>query len=85
MGTEAEAKSICRWKPWRSTKSHCPGRSSCPIKNTREIGKLAPKLETKPYTVLTNERHQVTMESSEGAAYKRDSSSVRPEEVWPSG
>ena len=48
------------------------------LKNTRETGKLAPKLETKPYTVLTKEGHQVTVESSEGAVYKRDSSSVKP-------
>ena len=47
-------------------------------KNTREIGKLAPKFETKPYTVLTKEGHQVTEESSEGTVYKRDSSSVKP-------
>ena len=49
-----------------------------PLKNTRETGKLAPKFETKPYTVLTKEGHQVTVESSEGAVYKRDSSSVKP-------
>ena len=48
------------------------------LKNSRETGKLAPKFETKPYTVLTKEGHQVTMESSEGAVYKRDSSSVKP-------
>ena len=41
------------------------------LKNTRETGKLAPKFETKPYTVLTKERHQLTMESNEGAVYKR--------------
>ena len=46
-------------------------------KNTGETGKLAPKLETKPYTVLTKEGHQATMESSEGAVYKRGSSSVK--------
>ena len=37
------------------------------LKNTRERGKPAPKFETKPYTVLTKERHQVTVKSSEGA------------------
>ena len=47
------------------------------LKNTRETGKLAPKFKTKPYTVLTKEGHQVTVESSEGAVYKRDSSSVK--------
>ena len=48
------------------------------LKNTREKGKLAPKFETKPYTVLTKERHQVPVESSKGAVYKRDSLFVKP-------
>ena len=48
------------------------------LKNTRETGKLAPKFETKSYTVLTREGHQVTVNSSEGAVYKRNSSSVKP-------
>ena len=48
------------------------------LKNTRETGKLAPKFETKPCTVLTKEGHQVTVESNEGAVYKRDWSSVKP-------
>ena len=48
------------------------------LRNTRETGKLAPKFETKPFTVLTKEGHQVTVESSEGAVYKRESSSVNP-------
>ena len=30
------------------------------------------------YKVLTKEGHQVTVEFSEGAVYKRDSSSVKP-------
>ena len=34
------------------------------LTNTRETGKLSPKLETKPYTVLTKDGHQVTVESS---------------------
>ena len=46
------------------------------LKNTRETENLAPKFETKPYTVLAKERHKVTVESSEGAVYKRDSSAV---------
>lgn len=41
------------------------------LKNRRETGKLAPQFETKLYIVLTKEGYQVTMESSEGAVYKR--------------
>ena len=48
------------------------------LKNTGKTVKLAPKFETKPYTVPTKEGHQVTLESSERAVYKRDSSSAKP-------
>ena len=47
------------------------------LKNTRETGKLPPKFKTKLHTVLTKEGHQVIVESSKRAVYKRDSLSVK--------
>ena len=48
------------------------------LKNTKSTGKLAPNFEPEPYTVLAKEGHQVIVKSSEGAVYRRDSSSVKP-------
>ena len=48
------------------------------LKNTKGTGKLAPNFEPEPYTVLAKEGHQVTVKSSEGAVYRRDSSWVKP-------
>jgi len=48
------------------------------LKNTKTTGKLAPNFEPEPYIVVAKEGHQVTMKSSEGAVYRRDSSFVKP-------
>lgn len=48
------------------------------LKNTKGTGKLAPNFEPEPYTVLAKEGHQVTVKSSDGAVYRRDSSWVKP-------
>ena len=48
------------------------------LKNTKTTGKLAPNFEPEPYTVVAKEGHQVTVKSSEGAVYRRDSSFVKP-------
>ena len=48
------------------------------LKNTKSTGKLAPNFEPEPYTVLAKDGHQVTVKSSEGAVYRRDSSWVKP-------
>ena len=48
------------------------------LKNTKSTGKLAPNFEPEPYTVLAKDGHQVTVKSSEGAVYRRDSSLVKP-------
>ena len=48
------------------------------LKNTKDTGKLAPNFEAEPYTVLTKEGGQVTVKSSEGVVYRRDSSFCKP-------
>ena len=48
------------------------------LKNTKTTGNLAPTFDPEPYTVVAKEGHQVTMKSSEGAVYRRDSSFVKP-------
>ena len=48
------------------------------LKNTKTTGKLAPNFEPEPYTVVAKEGHQVTVKSSEGPVYRRDSSFVKP-------
>ena len=46
------------------------------LKNTCETGKPAPKFEAKPYTVLTKEGREVTVECSEGAIWFVETVSV---------
>ena len=48
------------------------------LKNTKTSGKVAPNFEPEPFTVVAKEGHQVTVKSSEGTVYRRESSSVKP-------
>ena len=48
------------------------------LKNTKSTGKLAPNFEPEPYTVLAKEGSQVTVQSSEGVVYNRDTSFCKP-------
>ena len=67
----ADNKSGATWSPI------VPGDQVL-LKNTKTTGKLTPNFETEPYTVVAKEGHQVTVKSSEGAVYRRDSLFVKP-------
>ena len=47
------------------------------LKNTKTTGKLAPNFEQEPYTVLTRNGSEVTVEAGDGAVYRRNSSFVK--------
>ena len=61
----ADDKSGAAWNPI------VPGHQVL-LKNTKTTGKLAPNIEPEPYIVVAKEGHQVTMKSSEGAVYRRE-------------
>ena len=81
-----------RGKDWNDTLTHkaCAddkrGAAWSPIvpgdqvllKNTKTTGKLAPYFEPVPFTVVAKEGHRVTVKSSEGTVYRRESSCVKP-------
>jgi transposase InsO family protein len=48
------------------------------LKNTKASGKLAANYESEPYTVMTKEGNELTVESEDGTVYRRDSSFVKP-------
>ena len=48
------------------------------LKNTENTGKLVSNFEPEPYTVLAKEGSQVTVQSSKGMIYNRDSSFCKP-------
>ena len=47
------------------------------LRNTKTTGKLATNYESEPYTVITKEGNEVTVESDDGTVYRRDSSFVK--------
>ena len=48
------------------------------LKNTKSTGKLLPNFEPEPYTVLAKEGSQITVQSSKGTIYNKDSSFCKP-------
>ena len=48
------------------------------LKNTKSSGKLTPNFEPQPYTVQTKEGQELTLKSSDGVLYRRNSSFVKP-------
>ena len=48
------------------------------LKNTKSTEQLVPNFEPEPFTVLAKEASQVTVQSSKGTIYNRDSSFCKP-------